>query len=208
MVNHYAQLAAEEGADLFVVGTELAGTSKHESAWRSVVGEIRARFRGPLAYAANYDEFEQVQWWDALDFIGIDAYWPLADRPNTSVGELVQAWARHVNGVARVAALANRPVLVTELGYTSQRGTVSAPFDWHVSGVRDDAEQAAAYEAFFRAWATQPWFCGVVVWMWDDLPGRSSDDQALDYTPRGKPAEAVLRNWARRLHVQMLKPEE
>jgi hypothetical protein len=199
MILHYATLAAEERADLFVVGTELAGTSGQAGTWRELVAEVRQRFPGPVTYAANFDEVMSVTWWDALDMVGVDAYWPLSDRPTDDPGALRRAWRPIVDAVGALAARVQRPVLLTEAGYASQRGTVTAPWDWELSRVPDDAEQAAAYEALFSAWSERPWFQGVVLWMWDDLPGRSPDDQRLDYTPHNKPAEAVLRSWARRL---------
>jgi hypothetical protein len=196
LVQHYAALATDSKADELVVGTELAGTSKAEARWRPVIAAARATFPGPLTYAANYDEYQQIGFWDALDAIGIDAYFPLASHGTADVDALVAAWRPIVDRLGQAAAAAGKPVLFTAAGYPSQRGSVVAPYDWERSRTPADDEQAAAYEALFRALWPQPWFLGVYWWMWDDLPGRSSDDQRLDYTPHGKPAEDVLRRWA------------
>jgi hypothetical protein len=190
---HYADLAAQAQVDQLSVGTELRGTSGQTDRWRTVISAVRAHYRGPLVYAANYDEYDGIQFWDAVDFIGIDAYWPLASRPTTDVDALRAAWSPIADRLASFSARWGRPVLFTEAGYTSQVGTTTAPYDWLLSHHRSDAEQAAAYRALLQTFWPLPWFAGVHWWMWDDIPGRSHDDQSLDYTPHGKAAEAVLR---------------
>jgi hypothetical protein len=198
LVRHYADLATELGIDELVVGTELAGTSADDARWRRVIALARDRYAGPLTYAANFDEYPRVGFWDALDAIGIDAYFPLATAPTTDVDALVRAWGPIADDLAATARRTGKPVLFTEAGYASQRGTAVNPYDWEVSRVASPAEQEAAYRALFTALWDEPWFLGVYWWMWDDLPGRTEDPQELDYTPHGKPAEAVLREWAAR----------
>ena len=193
-ISHYADLAADAGVEQLAVGTELAGTSRGTARWRAVIGEVRSRYRGPLTYAANFDELARVGFWDALDLIGVDAYWPLAARPTTDVATLRRAWRPVVDELARAAARWDRRVVFTEAGYASVRGTVTAPYDWTVSARRSDAEQAAGYRALLETFWAKPWFAGVHWWMWDDFPG-GGEDQRLDYTPRGKPAEQVLRTF-------------
>jgi hypothetical protein len=58
----------------------------------------------------------------------------------------------------------------------------------------DMACQANAYEALFRVFAHEPWWDGVFWWLWraDATAGGTGDS---DFTPHGKPAEAVLRRW-------------
>src|SRR5262249_5010892 len=80
---HYARIATAEKVDEFVVGTELAGVSGDRPGWSGVVRAVRGLFAGPVVYAANYDEYRRVAFWDLLDLIGVDAYWPVADQPTT-----------------------------------------------------------------------------------------------------------------------------
>jgi hypothetical protein len=195
---HYATLAREVGADELVVGTELVGTSTETDRWKRVIAQARSEFAGRLTYAANYDEYRQVRFWTDLDAIGIDAYFPLASRATTDVDELVAAWSPIATDLEALSNEVGRPVLFTEAGYPSQQGAVTAPYDWERSKTPAPEEQAAAYRALLTALWDRPWFAGVYWWMWDDLPGRTEDPQALDYPPHGKPAEAVLREWAAR----------
>lgn len=195
---HYADLARRAGVAEFAVGTELAGVSADRRAWLGVIAAVRRRFDGPLVYAANYDEYHRVAFWDALDLIGIDAYWPLAGRPTTDVAALRRAWRPIVDRLAAFAARLDRPILFSEAGYVSQRGCTVEPYSWTISGENGDTEQAAAYEALLATLSGHRWWAGVHWWMWDDWPGSGETPKRLAYTPHGKPAERVVRRWWRR----------
>ncbi|MEV4438168.1 hypothetical protein AB0K09_03980 [Streptomyces sp. NPDC049577] len=194
-ITHYAQLAADTGTEQLAVGTELAGTSRDGDRWSHVIAAVRAHYKGPLTYAANYDEYENIPFWDELDVIGIDAYWPLADKPTTDTSRLRQAWQPITDRLAAFSARHHRKILFTEAGYVSQRGTTTAPYSWTVSKRNGDAEQAAAYEALLATFDGKPWWAGVCWWMWDDWPDAGETAKRLAYTPHGKPAEGVLRRW-------------
>ncbi|MBI5080356.1 MAG: hypothetical protein HZB17_03490 [Chloroflexi bacterium] len=86
-ITHYAALAQTAGADYFVIGTEMQGTSHRADQWRGVIKAVRAVYSGPVTYAANWGEEENVQWWDALDAIGVDAFYKLTEADNPTVGE-------------------------------------------------------------------------------------------------------------------------
>ena len=193
-IGHFADMATSLGVEELSVGTELVGVSGQTSRWRSVIGDVRSRYDGPLTYAANFDEYASIQFWDALDLIGVDAYFELSSVPTADVGALGAAWQPIERDLAAFSARWSRPILFTEAGYTSQVGTATEPWNWLISEVPAPAEQAAGYEALFRTFWDEPWFAGVHWWMWDDFEG-GDEDQALDYTPRGKPAEGVLRSW-------------
>lgn len=195
MVGHYADLAQSLGVEQFVTGAELTGTSTHESEWRAVVADVRTRFHGPVIYAANFDEVQQVKFWDAVDAIGVDAYYPLSMLPTHDVNALVGAWKPYVDALRDLSQHFDRPVVVDEIGYPSQRGATVEPWNYEYSATRDDEEQQAAYEAVRQAvWMPNAaWLKGVHFWMAPDIPGRSEDRQELDYTPFGKPAESVIR---------------
>jgi hypothetical protein len=192
--DHFAQLAAQMGVEELAVGTELAGVSGDRSGWLDVIKTVRSSYAGPLLYAANFDEYQQVAFWDALTLIGLDAYWQLAPQPTTDVRALQLAWRPIQGELARFAARAGRRVLFTEAGYTSQRGSTTAPWSWTISQVSDQTEQAAAYEALLASFHGQPWWAGVFWWAWD-VPDTENPDDGLGYTPRGKTAEDVVRRW-------------
>jgi len=197
-ITHYADLAADTGTEQFSVGTELAGVSGDTAAWTRVVNAVRDHYDGPLTYAANYDEYQNIHFWPELDVIGIDAYWPLSAKPTTDTGELSRAWEPIRKRLAAYAQRQGRRILFTEAGYVSQRGTTTEPYSWTVSHTAGDAEQAAAYRALLDSFEGRTWWAGVCWWMWDDWPDSGETPVRLAYTPHGKPAEGVLRDkWAR-----------
>src|SRR5207247_2502101 len=60
--------------------------------------------------------------------------------------------------------------------------------------------QGNCYEAAFSVWSTQTSFMkGIFWWAWP-VPVPMAND--LDYNPRNKPAEAVLRRWQGTSDVQ------
>ncbi|MCA9291613.1 MAG: hypothetical protein KDA25_10840, partial [Phycisphaerales bacterium] len=105
-------------ADLFVVGTELERTVQHESAWRTIIASVRARTGAPLTWAANWDGYTRVPFWDALDAVGVQAYFPLVTHEDVPrADELAASWARIIATLDAFGAAADRPVLLTEFGY-------------------------------------------------------------------------------------------
>lgn len=189
----YAVMAERTGVELMSVGTELAGTMDQPEQWVETIDAIEASYDGPLTYAANFDGYADVPFWDHLDFIGIDAYFELVSEPTANVDRLATAWTPILDELEQFAGEQDRPVLFTEAGYVSQKGTTVEPWNWEISRDRSDREQAAGYEALLGATADRAWLKGVQWWMWDDLAD-TGEDQSLDYTPHGKPAETVLRD--------------
>src|SRR5258707_524913 len=115
----------------FCVGVELKGatTWEQEKNWRNLIKDVRAIYKGPLPYAANWDEYENVAFWDVLDYVGIDAYFPLTDHYNASKEQLVEAWEARANsleGWLKKTGL-KQPILFTELGYPSVDGANVQP---------------------------------------------------------------------------------
>ena len=197
MVNHYAVMAQSLGVDVLQVGSEFESLSGNADAWRRVVAEARTRFHGTIVYGANWGEFESIGWWDAVDVIGIDAYFPLSDAETPSEAEIVRAshdrWMRRIEAVQ---ARAGKPLLFSEIGYASRTRALVDP--WYAAGTPYSAgDQERALGALFSAFADKPWFRGVYVWQWNADPdfGGSGD---RDHTPQNKPAEALFaqRWWA------------
>lgn len=195
-ITHYAVLAQAEGVAQFSVGTELQGTTSRQADWRDVIADVRAIYTGTLTYAANHSGEETgIAFWDALDLIGVDAYYPLTDRNDPTLEELKAAWAQQVPTLTNLAAAWDRPIIFTEIGYRSLDGANRWPWDWQRSGAVDLQEQADLYQATFETfWGAYPWFRGFFWWAWDTEPQQGGPNDT-DYTPHDKPAEDVLRDF-------------
>lgn len=167
--------------------------------WRRLIAEVRAVYGGKLTYSANWHrEFEEVAFWDDLDYVGIQAYFPLADKHSPTVEELMAGWRRHLPAIETVARRTDRPVLFTELGYRNSADAAIEPWRWpdwveRMFGATDAETQARCYEAFFRTFWHRPWFAGAYIWKW--FPGRGSRPRGISFSPQGLTAEAVLGRW-------------
>jgi hypothetical protein len=161
----YAALARRERVDAYSFAAEMRALSKlEEPRWRALVGSVRRAFPGPVIYEANWDEVEDVPWWDAVDAIGISAYHPLCTEPTRDVSTLVGGWDKPRTSISAVQARFNRPVIFTELGYRAQLSTCRSPAALEPVGRFDAAAQSAAYEALYRTWWPVPWWKGVHWW--------------------------------------------
>ena len=193
---HFADIAEAEGVEQFAVGTELVGTSGQTERWREVVRGVRDRFSGTLIYASLIDGEEMgIRWWDAVDLIGIDVYYPLTDRYDPTVQELKDAWVPRVQQFADLsAAWDDKPIVFTEIGYRSIDGANTNPWDWMWERPLDLQEQADCYQAALESVWDEPWFAGIYWWDWSAAPSVGGP-QDTGFTPFGKPAEQVLRSW-------------
>lgn len=197
-VSHFAAIAAERDVELFVVGTELKSLSGETRPWRKVISTARDQYDGPVTYAANWDEYEQVRFWDGLDLIGIDAYFPLSDDGAAPTrADLLRSWGPSVDALRASSDRWQRPVLLTEIGYPTQSGATAHPWEVKRGGDPDQRAQALAYRAAIQAFDSAEWLAGISWWSWraDASP---EENLATDYTPEGKLAEGILRRaWSR-----------
>ncbi|MEM1044049.1 MAG: glycoside hydrolase [Bacteroidota bacterium] len=193
---YYARLSAAIGAPLFVIGTELAlAVRTREAFWRSLIAEIRTVYDGELTYAANwYDDAEHVPFWDALDYVGVQAYFPISEADDPGIDTLRAGWKPHKEILRALHTRTGKPVLFTEIGYRDVSFAAARPWEWPerraLAAETDEALQARLYTAFFEEVWPEPWFAGAILWKWYPPSGRS---HAGDFTPQGKQAEAVIR---------------
>ncbi len=121
-------------------------------------------------------EYSTITWWDALDIIGIDAYFPLTKSADLSAAQLKDVWegkdpsANVINKAGYVAAIkkvhdryVNLPVLFTAAGYESTTGANGRPGTQpNVNGVPDPGEQVSDMQALLATFTSKPWWLGVV----------------------------------------------
>jgi len=196
----YANLAERGKAEMFCIGTEFSRlTVEKPLFWKEVIREVRKVYSGKITYAANwYNEFEKITFWEDLDYIGIQAYFPLAKKEYASVKQISKGWRKYLPLIKRIHKKYNRKVLFTELGYKSTSDTAISPWEWvdHESNQFKSFSgetQANCYQAFFDMVWEKDWFAGVHFWVLrtDDETSKSFGTN-LNFTPIGKPAEQVM----------------
>ena len=71
----YAAIAEETNAAIFCIGTELEKFVINRPVyWKILIQKIKKVYKGKLTYAANWDEFKRVPFWNELDYIGTVSY--------------------------------------------------------------------------------------------------------------------------------------
>jgi hypothetical protein len=191
-IMHYAQLGADEKVELFAVGSELVSTEVWQDRWTHLIRQVRKTLpNGQLLYSANWDHFEQVTFWDLVDYVGVTAYNELTKSNDASEDELARAWADTRATLVQFSQKVKKPLVITEIGYTSQDGAAVHPWDYTLHAKIDLEEQRRCYAAFVDAWSGEDALAGVYWWNWYGDGG----DKDASYTPKGKPAEKVLHDW-------------
>lgn len=195
-VLYYAKLAESLGVELFCLGTELRSLSgkAFRDRWEKLISAVRGIFAGSLVYAANWDEFQTVSFWDLLDYVGIDAYFPLSPAQTPSVEELLLAWVPWVSLLETWQRRIGKPVIFTEVGYRSIDYAAREPWNWTIEGPYNPKAQANCYHALFQAFLGKPWFAGLFFWNWQTNPAAGGPGD-LGYTPQNKPAQEILRKF-------------
>jgi hypothetical protein len=192
----WARDAARAGADALSIGVECKSWSgRYGPYWSQLIDEVRSVFPGLLTYSANWDEATDVIFWDRLDLVGINAFYPLSDHENASYAEYVAGAHRVRDRLREVAALFDKPILFVEVGYTTRRDAAVEPWLWpdHMdSVVVDEREQARALSAVFDAFVAEPWFAGFFIWRYYANIDDVSQEAIWGFSPHAKMAEPLL----------------
>lgn len=175
-----ARFAARAGAPLFAIGVELERLVRYEDYWRELIAEVRRVYPGRITYASNWDGASRIRFWDALDYVGVQAYYPLRITPGLTPDEpaLRKAWAPILAEVRTLAERTKRPVLFTEIGYPEARHAAERP--WDPKGFFDTADRAlrvALVKYALREVERVPFVAGMFWWKW--IPGRRRGDFAM-----------------------------
>jgi hypothetical protein len=199
---HYAKMAQENQVELFCIGTELkTSIVQQPEKWSELIRDIKTIYQGKLTYAANWnDDLETITFWDQLDYIGIQAYFPLTTTKNPDLETIKKGWDEHIIKLERLSQKHKKPILFTEVGYKSEASSTIKPWEWSsqlsiLHKQKSDQTQALAYEALFQKLCSKSWFAGLYIWQ---LATRSKEEQAaknLNFSPRFKPAENVIAKW-------------
>lgn len=183
-------------ADAFAVGTELDKTVDHEAAWRDVIGAVRTEYGGPLTYAANWTDYERIPFWDALDAIGVQAYFPVleeagyaADLPPQDAFDA--GWSRIMGRMRAFSERYGKAVVFTELGYNRSARAPYEPWAFEVGGPNADELQRRCMLAALNALEAEPSVAGAFLWKWFPGDARPRDFEMSSAAMR----QVISRYW-------------
>lgn len=194
-IRHFALIAEIHDIEMFCVGVEFShATLAQEEKWREIFRSVRGLYQGKITYAANWGyEFEQVQFWDELDFIGLNCYYPLSKSDNPRDKDLKENFNRIKDKIRKVHIEHKKPIVFTEIGFRS------SAMPWKNPHAEEDREynaehQARCYEIIFDGIKDESWCQGILWWKFPsylDYGGLENNS----FTPNNKEAEKVVKKW-------------
>jgi hypothetical protein len=186
-----ARLAQREGVNSLVIGTELTSMEPYGDSWRSLIADVRHVYSGSVSYAFNWGTSFETGFWSDLDFVSVDAYFPLDQAPaGATAAPMAADWQRWLAVIEQANAPFHKSIVFTEVGVVPKTGAHLRPWDSSIRRAPNLDEQQAYYAATCDAvppavdgmywWATGP-----------SLPHGLTPD---DYSPLARPAEDVVRS--------------
>jgi hypothetical protein len=196
---HWAEVAERGHAEMFSVGVELRSwvTTRRAASFAALIADVRQTYAGLVTYSGNWDDVAHTLILGDLDVIGVNAFFPLTDRAGASRAELLKGGRRVAQELGNLARAWQKPVLLTEMGYTNRVDPALRPWEWpdgmtHVT--LDQRAQADAYFGLLAPLADEAWCAGFFVWRTYADPADVSQEAEWGFSPRGKLAELVLRD--------------
>lgn len=209
-VRLWAEVAEATRVEIFSAGVELRSwvTTRHAPSFSALIRRLRGVYHGLITYSGNWDDVDQTLILGDLDVIGVNAFYPLADKEGASFATLLEGGARVRTKVHELAEAWQKPVLFTEIGYTTRPDPAVKPWIWpeDIPNVTiDEQAQADAYRALIAPLLDEPYFMGFFVWRLYADPDDVSQESGWGFSPRGKAAELVVRDafattWAGDFH--------
>ena len=195
---HYAEIAEYTGCEMLCIGCEMIGTEHREAEWRDLIARVREVYHGPLVYNANHGKEDNVRWFDALDFIGTSAYYPVGSPAGgDSAEQMLARWTEPKKKLRDLSERLGKKIIFMEIGCRSAERCASMPWDFtHVDNARSEEEQANFYESALRAVWGEDWFGGYFWWDWPTfLPPDDRIGKDTGFMIYGKKAETLLTKW-------------
>lgn len=194
-----AKLAEAEKVELFCFGTEFKNAIKQRPEyWVNLIRQVREIYKGKLTYASNWDNYHNIPFWSELDYVGINAYFPLSTTKTPTKEELLNYWKPVVKAMEDFQCTVDKPIIFTEFGYLSVDACASKTWELEnkIKSIDiNETAQAIALDALFTTFWKKNWWSGGFLWKWfPDMQGHEGYPDK-DYTPQGKEAEKVVKHW-------------
>ena len=191
----YASVAQDNDIELFCIGTELNNfIMKRPGFWEQLIIKIKSIYKGKLTYAENWDTYKNVSFLSAMDYIGIDAYFPLSKQKTPTVYDLETAWKPIKKEIKNLSLQYKKPILFTEFGYQSKDFTAALPWEHNNTNSLNLIAQNNSLDAIFKQFWKEKWFAGGFLWKWYDNHQQSGNLFDTDYTVQNKPSEKIVKN--------------
>ena len=195
---HYAAIAEKTGCEMLCTGCEMAGMDKQSDRCRKMIAEVRKVYGGIIMHNINHGDELRFDWLEAVDVIGISAYYPVTDESDRSLERMIKEFEKRTVVLEKAHKHYGKPIMFAEIGMRNEQGCSQYPWDFHNRPEKpsDEQEQADFYEAAMTSTWNKDWFCGYFWWDWKAvLPPIEKAKYNRDFTIYDKKAEQVLKKW-------------
>lgn len=191
-----AEIAEAHGVALFCVGLEFSHAQKHSDRWWKIISAVRQVYRGKITYGANWNDYQEVKFWDAVDYIGVLAYFPLANSKNPSLDELTRAWEKRARELQKFSdRQGGKKLVFVEIGYNTSAQAAAEPWAFQTGGENAAEIQERCIEAGLRLMG-EPFLAGMYWWKWfPEVPSREIENYRIQ-TPEIK--ALISKYWSAR----------
>lgn len=192
---HYAKIAEKEKAEMLCIGTELSTTATAKGyMWEDLIKKVRGVYSGLLVYAAHWDRYLDIRFWDLLDYVGVNAYFPLSEELSPTYEELMQGWKKWFSEVEEFQQRVGKPIIFPEAGCNSADGAAIRPWE-HVPRSEVNLKlQEDYYKALLDTFWDKEWFYGLYWWYWGTNVNMGGPYNR-GFSPQNKPSEKVIKEW-------------
>ena len=195
-ITHYALLAEIHQFDILCVGVEMTETALQKpDEWRKLIRKIRTIYHGPITYCSNWGkEFEELTFWQDLDYIGISCYYPFTNKEKISEKNLSASFSNILKILKKVKQKNQRPLLLTEIGFRNITHPWTLPHAEADGRPENPAHQEVAYRTVLQSLENADFISGIFWWKY---PANLNYQNQNAFTPLGLPAETTIKRFFR-----------
>ena len=195
-IMEFAELSESLNIEVFCIGVELKKmVVKHPHFFVDLIKEVKKVYSGKLTYAANWDNYQNITFWKALDYIGIDAYFPVSESKTPSYQACYIGWKSHFDAMKNLSVSTNKKVIFTEFGYRNIDYTAKEPWNEKANSTFNSPAQINAYRAIFARFWGESWFAGGFIWKWFPNHTKTGGTNNNRFTPQNKPVEKIIKTF-------------
>lgn len=190
----FVRIAEETDVELFCIGTELeAFCAERPAFWSELIKEIKSAYKGKLTYAANWDAYRDIPFWKDIDYIGVDAYFPVSQEKEVTLEQAKEGWKPWINQMRALSTNTGKKILLTEIGYRSIAYAGKEPWTTSDGHELNHQNQKVLYTAMFETVWRESFVQGGFIWKWFPDHVNSGGKNHDGFTPQNKLAEEELK---------------
>ena len=193
-IKNQVEIAIQNEVEFFVVGTELVKLTQYEEHWRELIQNIRKwGYEGKLTYSCEAWNAKNIDFWDGLDFIGLNFYYSYKKKP-VKTQEVIEFYSAKLLEHIRHAQKFDLPIMLTEVGFPSHQYAIEKPALWRSDSLnKDNLMQRKAYEILRKSMEKISYPYGIWIWKYvTTLNSYESKSHATGFILENKPAEKEI----------------